>query len=213
MGGGIPLGTLMIIFGGRGSGKSVMCQQFAYGALKEGREVTYISSEHTIPAILSNMENLSLSVENAFVDGKFRITPVHTRYGTIDNTLNMLAVLEDYIRKQTSELIIVDSLSFFADGKTDGEVYRFFITCKRITEQQKIVFVTIPHFFMEEVHLERAINLCDTVMEIRMREMGEKIARVLKIDKMKTLGEIFQEITAFEVDPAFGIRVSPILEA
>ncbi|CAG0961568.1 partial DNA repair protein RadA, partial [Flavobacteriales bacterium] len=47
LGGGFPKGSLIMIDGPSGSGKSALCQRFAYGLLDNKNTVTYISTQLT----------------------------------------------------------------------------------------------------------------------------------------------------------------------
>ena len=44
LGGGIPIGSLTLLDGTGGTGKSFFCQHFAYGALQSGQKVAYFTS-------------------------------------------------------------------------------------------------------------------------------------------------------------------------
>ena len=50
LGGGQPLGSLTLIEGTSGSGKSVVCQHLVYGSLLDGHSVAFFVSEHSAKA-------------------------------------------------------------------------------------------------------------------------------------------------------------------
>jgi flagellar protein FlaH len=57
--GGLPLPSLTIIEEANDSGKSVLAQQIAYGALTAGKRVIFITTEDTAKGLLTNMERLN----------------------------------------------------------------------------------------------------------------------------------------------------------
>ena len=50
LGGGIPVGSLVFIEGQSDAGKSVLCQQMAWGSLNSGFKVVMFTTENTISA-------------------------------------------------------------------------------------------------------------------------------------------------------------------
>jgi len=63
IGGGLPKGSLMIVEGESGIGKSILCQRITYGALVNGYTVTYISTEMTTLDFVRQMASLNYNIE------------------------------------------------------------------------------------------------------------------------------------------------------
>ena len=59
LGGGIPPGSIVLVEGDYGAGKSAMSQRFSYGLCEEGHDVTYLSTELTVGSFLDQMHSLS----------------------------------------------------------------------------------------------------------------------------------------------------------
>ncbi|MFA4935746.1 MAG: ATPase domain-containing protein, partial [Candidatus Methanoperedens sp.] len=55
LGEGFPSGSIAIIEGGSGSGKSTVCQRIAYGLMESGTSVTYISTQLTTKGFINQM--------------------------------------------------------------------------------------------------------------------------------------------------------------
>ena len=62
MGGGLPVGCLTLIEGVSGSGKSVLSQQIAFGALQDGYRVSLFTSENTVKSLMKQMGSIDLDV-------------------------------------------------------------------------------------------------------------------------------------------------------
>ena len=62
MGGGIPLGSLTLIEGDSGAGKSVLSQQLLWGSLQDGFKAAVFTSENSIKSLIRQMQSLNLDV-------------------------------------------------------------------------------------------------------------------------------------------------------
>jgi len=58
LGGGFPKGSLIMIDGASGSGKSALCQRFSYGLLDNKNTVTYVSTQLTTQNFIRQMKSL-----------------------------------------------------------------------------------------------------------------------------------------------------------
>jgi flagellar protein FlaH len=64
-GGGLPKGSIVVIEGEYGTGKSVLTGRFAHGLTEEDHETTFLSTERPVGTFLSQMLSLSYDVRNA----------------------------------------------------------------------------------------------------------------------------------------------------
>ena len=62
LGGGIPPGSIVLVEGAYGAGKSVTSQRFLYGICQEGNTVTYLSTEFTTSGFIQQMHSLDYDV-------------------------------------------------------------------------------------------------------------------------------------------------------
>ena len=58
-GGGIPMGSLILIEGASDSGKSVLSQQLTWGTLRAGYRVTVMTTENTVKSLIRQMWSLA----------------------------------------------------------------------------------------------------------------------------------------------------------
>lgn len=216
LGGGIRCGSLGIFVGDMGAGKSVWCQQIAYGALKCRKTLTYITSEMTVKGLVQNMQSLSWNrADYYFINGQFDIIPVVSQSGKIIRTPDVMFKLIDLISQIESEVIIIDSLTYFVGKDFDPkQVIFFFELCKRLTIAGKTIIITIPTYFTElydfvELNI---MNICDLILRFEVREEDGTAFKACLVLKWLAPEEINQMIV-FKVDSAFGIAVSVISAA
>ena len=62
--GGIPIGSLCLLEGAKGSGKSIFMQQIMWGALNQDKKVLALTTEKTSRKLLNNMENLKQDISD-----------------------------------------------------------------------------------------------------------------------------------------------------
>src|SRR5690606_39423514 len=56
IGGGLPSGSVTLIEGGSGSGKSVLAEQIVWGALRDGLRAAIFTSENTVKSLIRQMQ-------------------------------------------------------------------------------------------------------------------------------------------------------------
>lgn len=62
LGGGLPTGSIVLLEGEYGAGKSVISQRVAYGLAEERTPTTYVSTELAAPEFIEQMESLAYGV-------------------------------------------------------------------------------------------------------------------------------------------------------
>jgi recombination protein RecA len=107
LGGGLPRGQMIHIYGNEGAGKSTLAQQIAASALKQGERYLYIDPENTMHSIYGNQLGLDVNDPRCYVgkDGN-------------DNAETTLDFLEEAIRNDLYNIIIIDTVAAFCSMKT-----------------------------------------------------------------------------------------------
>lgn len=70
IGGGFPKGSLVLLEGETGTGKSALVSRFVYGLCAEGTSVGMVSTESTAREYIAQMHSLSYDVVDALLDGR-----------------------------------------------------------------------------------------------------------------------------------------------
>jgi flagellar protein FlaH len=69
-GGGLPKGSLVLVEGSYGVGKSTLAGRIAYGLTEQSHDVTYLSTERPVGQFLDGMRSLSYDMTGALLDRK-----------------------------------------------------------------------------------------------------------------------------------------------
>ena len=75
-GGGFPTGSLVVIEGGSGGGKSTICQRISYGLIEGGTSVTFISTQLTTKGYINQMYSLDYPIAPHLLKGTLLYIPV-----------------------------------------------------------------------------------------------------------------------------------------
>ena len=224
-GGGMPIPSLALIEGDNDSGKTVISQQFLYGALCAGLDATVITTENTTRSYLSQTKLLHLDLDRAFMQGRLKVIPIHVRnvVWTRYRLRKLLATLTNFIQRNRSKVILMDSLTYmFAEADLD-DILTFFTCLKKLTEpnapevaKSKTVIGTLHSHFRgdeSEILLVRLRAMCDAHIRLSKDVGGGQISRRIEVAKLKGSQLMTNKISSFEIHPAFGVRVVPTSEA
>lgn len=224
-GGGLPIPSLVLVEGNNDSGKTVIVEQFLYGAVLSGLEATVLTTENTTRGFLAQMKLLHLDVDRAFIEGKLRVIPVHVKdiVWTEHRLSKLLTTLTGFIESDKSRLFLIDSLSYmFADARLD-DIMTFFSRVKKLTEpnvpevaRAKTVIGTLHNNFHgdeSEQLLVRISALCDGHIKLSKDVASGQIVRRIEVAKLKGSQSMTNKINSFEIHPAFGVRIVPTSEA
>jgi flagellar protein FlaH len=211
MGGGLPLGSLTLIEGGSGTGKSILTQQMLYGALLDGVSCSLFTSENSGSRLINQMKKLDLDILDFVLLKKARIFPMAlTQLGA-----DAPNVLLDAIRQETNRgLIMIDSLTSAIRSTTDSSVIlRFFEECQRLCATGTSIIVTLHPQGMSDELLNPIRALCDADLKLKAEQDGQRLVKTLEVTKVRGADSVTGAIVGFEVEPGWGMRVIPISKA
>ena len=218
LGGGIPLGSLTLVEGASSSGKSVLCQHLAYGAVRDGHNVTYFTSESNPRALVTQMGSINLDVVGPFRSGKFSVRPLDEWSSESEETekgLESTNALINDIRTlpRQHKLVIVDSITNLISRMNETAVMGFFTQCKKLSSGGKTVMLVAHTYAFNEQLLIRIRSLCDAHLSFRVESVGARLMKVLEVHKVHNADQLTGNVVTFDVEPGMGIRVVSIRKA
>jgi len=215
--GAIKLPFLWIIEGPNDSGKSVLAQQYTYGALNAGYKLLYITTETGIKGLLKNMKEISLDVTQYFLTGRLMVFELHVKNLKWDKALSsrFLDLLLKTVKKfMRYDIFVIDSLTYLVTHAEEKDILDFFTQTRNLVDDHgRSILITIHPYAFNQDLLIRMRSICDIHFTLTVKEMGEKIVKLLQVPKLKGAIKPSSIILSFEVDPAFGIKVLPFSQA
>jgi circadian clock protein KaiC len=137
--GGIPKGNSVLIAGGPGTGKSILCRHICYNLISKGKKCMYVSFEESKERIIRSMEDFGWDVKKYIKDGDFLIQKINPldilrmKFGSIGGSgsatelsykIKPLVIPKDF----QPDIIIVDSLTaIIAASVTKDKNYRVYL--------------------------------------------------------------------------------------
>jgi len=207
MGGGVPMGSLTLVEGDSGAGKSVLSQQMMHGCLVDGYKLSLFTSENSVKSLVKQMRSLNLDILDYLLLDKLRIFPIETaRLGRDAPPMLMKAMR----REKGRNMIFIDSLTSSIPQSSDKEVLSFFEGGKRLCGEGTTVLVIVHSHGLTRELLTRIRSLCDAHLQLRTEEVGNKLVKTLEVTKVRGAEQTTGNIVSFEVEPSWGIRVIPI---
>jgi len=208
---------LCLIEGPNDSGKSVLAQQYVYGALRCGCRTLFITTESGVRGLLKSMEEISLSVKIYYLKGVLQIYELHVKDLEWDELLSsrfLELILNTIKLREYFDLYVIDSLTYLVTHAKEEDILNFFTEARNIIEEKdKSMIVTVhPYAFSEEM-LVRMRSISDVHFILQVKEIGDRIVKILQVPKLKGAVKQTSITLSFDVDPAFGIKVLPFSRA
>lgn len=132
--GGVPVGNQVLIAGGPGAGKTLMCFEILYNNAKRGVPCSFIALEEQENVILKNFKEAfpalsdvdDLIAKNMLVLGGEDVAP-KIEVGTDSESYsfgNVISSIESVIRSNNSKCVVIDSLSLLKLMFDNHSLYR-----------------------------------------------------------------------------------------
>ena len=137
--GGIPKGNSVLVAGGPGTGKSILCRQICYNLVSKGKKCMYVSFEESEERIEKSMQKFGWDVKKFIEDGSFLIQKINPldilrmKFGSLGGSgsatdvsykIKPLIIPRDF----HPDVIAVDSLSaIIAASVTKEKNYRVYL--------------------------------------------------------------------------------------
>ncbi len=210
LGGGIAEGSITLIEGGDGSGKSILAQRMAYGLLMNKVSVTYISTELSLPEFMKQMSSLRYNVLPYLLNGQFRF------YAVFPSTAHRLKKKQDLIERLikadilfSTDVTIIDSLTMLQpdNGVSDKTAFEFMTKLKKLVVKGKSIVLTVDPDSTDPKLLEPLREVADNYLIMKAEAGAEDIKNVIFVQRWKRTEREVSKIIKFRVEPKFGIVI------
>ncbi|MBX3065029.1 MAG: ATPase domain-containing protein [Anaerolineae bacterium] len=216
LGGGVPIGSLTLIEGTSGSGKSVLSQQIIWGALMDGFIVSLFTTENTVKSLMRQMESIDLDVRDYLLLSRFKAFSIElSQLGErAPQALSQSMHTECNRPRLAPNVLVIDSFtSGLTDGKNRAGIISFFEECKRLCAKDISIFVTVHSRAVDEELLDLLRSMSDANVKLRSEQDGQRLVKVLEVGKIRGAASTTGAIVGFDVEPGWGMRVIPISKA
>lgn len=213
LGGGLPQGSLCLVEGGSGAGKSVLAQRLAYGLLEHGNDVVYVSTEFTTPSFLDQMNRLGYPVMEHFTANRLMFVPTTPLLGHPVPSRDRLPRLLGARELLTRPVVVVDVFSQLAEAHLDpgarGErvLEHLVRTLKHVNAAGTTLALTIDPDHFEGLDTSALVTAADVRLECCMERVGGTVNRFVVTKKFARASGTVGDIIPFRVEPGAGVIV------
>lgn len=214
LGGGVPVPSLLVIEGDNGTGKTVLCCQLTRGFLISNMKAMYITTESTVKQLLEHSRNISIDLTQSFMRGYLSIVPalVEGAKWSKNSARALLSDLVEYLKKSTKNysVIIVDSASLLLHYASDSDVHSLLSEVRNIVKRGvTLIMSTHPAIISEKV-VKELTAASDVYFRLSIGEIGGRTVKIINVVKIRGAPSLAETSIAFDVDPAFGLKIVPL---
>jgi circadian clock protein KaiC len=203
MGGGIERGTVTLLTGPSGIGKTTIGAQFMKAAAERGERSAIYSFDERLSTLVSRCESVSIPVTRMMDAGMLSITPVEALRFSADEFANM--VRRD-VEERGTRIVMIDSISGYRLSVSDQSLNeRLHALCRYLTNVGVTVLLINELMNIADFHITDVgiTYLADNVIMLRYIESRSdggpaQLGRIIAVLK-KRLSDFEKNMRAFEV--------------
>jgi len=226
LGGGIPRGSIVLMEGDYGAGKSALSQRFSYGFCQEETTVSFLSTELTVGGFLDQMHSLSYDVVDHLLDERLLFLHADLDTGGVlssgdgsdENRMDLLTRLMDAETMWTADVVIIDTFdailrndpTFEAlirkneERQAALEIISFF---RDMISEGKIIVLTVDPSTVDGDAIGPFRAIADVFIELEMVEVGNDVRRQISVKRFAGMGEQVGDTIGYSVRSGTGIVI------
>jgi flagellar protein FlaH len=225
LGGGIPPGSIVLVEGDYGAGKSAISQRFAYGLCEEDHTVTMLSTELTVGSFLDQMHSLDYDMVEHILDENILFLHADIGEGNKlsgggddEDRKDLLKRLMEAEVMWESDVIMIDTFDAILrnDPKFEAlvrqneerqaalEIISFF---RDVISQGKVIVLTVDPSTLDEEAIGPFRAIADVFLELEMVEVGNDVRRQISVMRFAGMGEQVGDTIGYSVRSGTGIVI------
>jgi circadian clock protein KaiC len=201
--GGVFRGSVTLIEGASGIGKTIMCLQFLVASALKGEKALYISLEEPIGQIIRTMTGVGLNPQKLgdhFVIDSYvpeALTPLH-----------YYKILKDMMDRHAPTVLAFDPFTAMRHLMSRKDFITFGRYLQLLSKQKGItVLLTSTYGTIEAIRSSEISTLADNIVILRYFEIKDRMGREMLV--LKTRGSVHEKkAVSFEITGS-GINVQP----
>jgi flagellar protein FlaH len=219
-GGGLPTGSVVLVEGGYGTGKSTLAGRIAHGLCEQSFDVSYLSTEQPVGRFLDGMRSLSYDVTAHLLDRQLLyLFGDLSRFDDEDGEPpQLLSRLTETRRMWEADVAILDqfgdilrydpTFELLAE-RTDRRraAQRVLSFLRRITRNGRTVVLTVDPAGLSQETLEPFRAVADVVLELTATRASRGIRRAIEVTRFLGMGRQVDDSIGFSIRPGIGIVI------
>jgi len=172
--GGFPSGSITLVSGTPGTGKTIVCFQFIEAGIKNGENCLYLTSDEPVPNLLNDARKLGFDFQSAIDNEQLKFM-----YLDIDRH-NIHKEMEEEIKTGKYDRVVMDSLS----PLTETPIWMVNNGNEVIPSSNSMTTTTLPIDSIQatRIHLRRLIGIlkedkCTSMVTTEIPEGSRDLSR------------------------------------
>jgi circadian clock protein KaiC len=213
LGGGLPVGALVIIAGSPGTGKTILAQQICFANATPERKAIYYSTVSEPPSkLISHLETFDFFDKRALVDRVELINLGDLLEG--EDGGNIGPVLDEVVRKVTADgpaIVVIDSAKALRDFASDPRMRIAVYNLAARVAPLGCTLLFLGEYSRQEMESASEFSLADGIVELAYESREPVDVRWLRVLKMRS-SEHLEGRHSIRITRS-GLAVFPRLEA
>jgi circadian clock protein KaiC len=188
LGGGVTAGTSLLITGAAGTGKSVLCTQYAHAAVRRGERVLFYLFDERLATFKMRTRDLGMDIDGALDDGQFHIQQVEpTELSPGEFASQVVTAVE----QERIALVVIDSINGYMQSMPEERLLPIqvhellsFLSNNGVT----CIMTLVQHgIFGNPVEEAAEVSyLADTVILMRYFEVNGTVRQAVSVVKRRS---------------------------
>lgn len=225
LGGGLPAGSLVLLEGSSGSGKSVWAQRLAYGVCDEGNNVTYVSAEENARSFIKQMESLSYSVVGKLIKQEFLFLSANTDTESQqfhgDKETDGSTLIQNLIESETpwrSDVVFIDNFEelllndsrfdeLISKGEGDHAMQTVRTFIESMTHKGKTVVICVNSDSIPSDALRPLKSFATVHLEFTQKTVSGSVRRAANVRRYKNMQSSVDDSISFSIRAGQGLSI------
>lgn len=209
LGGGLPIGSLVVIEAPNGLGKSILSQRATYGLLENDRTVSYVSTELPVNGFLKQMESVNYHIKKPFLKRDLKFISIFTPFGDVEPHGDLVQDIMESEEIMSSDVVFFDTLSdFLVDRDKDfNQNFSLLNDFKQHTMQDTTVVCCVDPDTLNDKLLQMLTNAAEVYITMQeIEQYGQTVNRI-SVQRFNAAQDNLDKELEFHVRPNVGLVV------
>jgi flagellar protein FlaH len=231
LGGGFPPGSLVLVEGQNGAGKSALSQRFASGLCEEGNRVTYLSTELSMGAFLRQMNSLDYDMVGHVLDddilflhadiGGSGTSFTDDPGGANDDGRGRRSPIRRLMQADAmwdADVVVVDTFdtilrnddtleALVREGRGRQAALEVVSFLRSVTSSGTVVVLTVDSTTVDPDVLGPFRSVADVLLELEMVPVGSEVRRQINVRRFAGMGAQVGDTIGYSVRSDAGIVI------